>query len=188
MTLGTLGYTQTDTHDVTIKIPNVLRVRITDTGTNSEAASPAVMFDYQASGNIDAYITAVTNSTPLAPTTVTTFGDLKVFANRGTWTLSVSASAFTFSNNLSLPTPIPTGTGLALSDIKVTPTGTQDATVTSRNANWTLSTTSADIVKGNKTKGWASVGIQGSDYALTVDGDEDPGQYVTTVTYTIAAP
>lgn len=38
------------------------------------------------------------------------------------------------------------------------------------------------------TSGWKSLGFNGLDYRVKVDGDEDPGEYATTVTYTIVEP
>lgn len=189
LSVAGLGFAQTDTHDVTVRIPSVLQVRITDSTGNNAGANPAVMFDYQAAANINTYLNTVNaGGGDLAPTAVTDFTNVKVFSNRvGTWSLGVSAAALTFTNNLAL-TPAPTGVGVALADIKVTPSGAQDSSVATRSTSYTLSATSATVATGSRTTGWAAVGIGGSDYDLTVNGDEDPGQFVTTVTYTISMP
>lgn len=189
LSVAGLGFAQTETHDVTVRIPSVLQVRITSGTGNNEGANPAIMFDYQAAANVNTYLNTVNaGGGDLIPTAVTDFSNVKVFSNRvGTWNLRVSAAALTFTNNLAL-TPAPTGAGVGLADIKVLPSGTQDSSVATRSANYTLSATPAVVASGSRTTGWASVGIGGSDYRLTVNGDEDPGQFVTTVTYTISMP
>jgi hypothetical protein len=184
------GFAQSDTHDVTVRIPSVLQVRITNGTSTAASAAPAVTFDYQTNAaDVTTYLNTVNaGGGDLPPTLVTDFGNVLVFSNRvGTWNLGVSALNLTYSNNLGL-TPAPTGVGVALADLKVTPAGTQDASVATRSPSYTLSNTSAVVATGTRTTGWASVGIRGQDYALTVNGNEDPGQYVTTVTYTITMP
>ncbi len=189
LSVAGLGFAQTDTHDVTVRIPSVLQVRITDSTGNNPGANPAIEFDYQAAANLPTYLNTVNlGGGDLAPTAVTDFTNIKVFSNRvGTWNLRVSAAALTFTNNLGL-TPAPTGVGVALADLKVTPSGTMDASVTSRSTSYTLATAPAIVASGGRTTGWAAVGIGGNDYDLVVNGDEDPGQYVTTVTYTVSMP
>jgi hypothetical protein len=189
LSVAGLGFAQTDTHDVTVRIPSVLQVRITAGTSNNAAAAPAVTFDYQDAAHINTYLNTVNaGGGDLAPTAVADFDNIKVFSNRvGTWNLRVSAAAFTFTNNLGL-TPAPAGVGVALADIKVTPSGTMDTSVTSRSTTYSLATAPAVVASGGRTTGWAAVGIGGNDYDLTVNGDEDPGQFVTTVTYTISMP
>jgi hypothetical protein len=185
-----LGFAQTDSHNVTVRIPSVLQVRITDGASNAASAAPAVEFDFQDSANTGIYFDAVAAGGDLvAPTDVVDFGDIKVFSNRnGTWNLSVVASALNYTNNLGLnPVPVP-GITLSLTDIMVEPSSPEDSSVTDRAEDFSLSTSSQVVAQGTRTTGWASVGISGEDYALNVDGDEDPGQYVTTVTYTITMP
>jgi hypothetical protein len=183
------GFAQTDSHDVTVRIPSVLQVRITDGTSTAASAAPAITFDYQDPTYLNTYLNTVNGGGgDLPPTNVAQFGNILVFSNRvGTWNLRVSAAALTYSNNLGL-TPAPTGVGVALADLKVTPSGTMDSSVASRSASYTLATAPAIVASGSRTTGWASVGISGNDYDLVVNGDEDPGQYVTTVTYTISMP
>jgi hypothetical protein len=189
LSVAGLGFAQTDTHDVTVRIPSVLQVRITNGTSTAASAAPAIEFDYQAAANINTYLGTVNaGGGDLPPTLVTDFGNVLVFSNRvGTWNLRVSAAALTFTNNLAL-TPAPTGVGVALADLKVTPSGTMDSSVASRSASYTLAVAPAIVASGGRTTGWASTGISGNDYDLVVNGDEDPGQYVTTVTYTISMP
>ncbi len=190
LSVAGLGFAQTDTHDVTVRIPSVLQVRITNGISTAASATPAIEFDFQTlPANVNAYLNTVNlGGGDLAPTAVTDFGNILVFSNRvGTWNLRVSAAALTFTNNLGL-TPAPTGVGVALADLKVTPSGTMDTSVASRSTTYTLATAPAIVASGGRTTGWASTGIGGNDYDLVVSGDEDPGQYVTTVTYTISMP
>ena len=184
--LGT-AFAQTDTHDVNIKIPNVLQLRITDGTGNNASANAAIEFDYQTNAaNVDTYLTTVNGGGgDLAPTTVTGFGDVIVFANRGTWNVSVSSTAMNFNDNLGLGASV-TGAGVALADIKVAPSGTAGTGVSAVSGNFDL--TSGQIANGAKTQGWSSLGFDGNDYVFSVNGDEDPGEYTTVVTYSIAAP
>lgn len=177
---------QTDSHDVTVRIPSVLQVRITDGTSTAASAAPAIMFDYQAAANINTYLNTVNvGGGNLAPTAVTDFGNILVFSNRsGTWNVNVSASALTFTNNLGVTGA--TGAGVALADMVVTPSGALGSGVSSRSANYNLA--GGLVASGTRTTGWSGLGISGNDYALVVNGDEDPGQYVTVVTYTIVAP
>lgn len=161
---------ETARHDVTINIPEVVEIRIIDdTGTDA-VANPFVAFDYDNAGD---YFAAV-EAGELVPTD-TNFDDIVVFVNRyNSWTVSVQAS------------PLLDGTGsaplgLSLGDITVTPSNTDLSP-------YSLSTTDTDIASGTKTSGFQSLGIAGSDYRVAVDGDEAPGDYTTTVTYTLTAP
>ena len=172
-------------HDVVVRIPNVLFLRITDGSGNDAATNPSVTFNFQA--NFQAYLDAVNSGvvTNLTPTDVNNFGDVIVFSNRGTWNVTVAATAIVFANNLTLDGV--TGTGVALTDITVAPpAATPHASIEARAASWNL--TGSQIANGVRTQGWRSLGFSGGDYRLAVNGDEDPGTYTTTVTYTIAAP
>jgi hypothetical protein len=54
---------------------------------------------------------------------------------------------------------------------------------------WTLSSNPQRITRGLLgTGGWRSLGFNGWDDSLTVDGDEDAGTYTTTVTYFLTFP
>ncbi len=185
--LASLGsaFAQSASHELEIRIPNVLMLRITDGSSNSAAVSPAVNFDFQAAANVDTYLDMVNGGGGnLLPTSVNNFGDVIVFSNRATWNVTVAASVVTFANNLGIAGI--TGNGVALSDISVTPSGTAGLNVSSVSASWDL--TGSTIANGVRTQGWRSLGFGGDDYRFSVNGDEDPGTYTTTVTYTIAAP
>ncbi len=178
-----IGQAAAASHDVEVRIPNVLFLRITDGNGNAAATDPSVTFDFQA--NLSAYLNLVnTGGGAIAPTAVSNFGGVVVFSNRGTWNVTVAATALVHTDNLTLGV---TGNGVALSDITVTPSGTPGLNVSEVADDWNL-TTATSIANGVRTQGWRSLGFSGGDYRLAVNGDEDPGTYTTTVTYTIAAP
>lgn len=186
VSLGT-AFAQTDSHDVVIKIPSILSVRIVDS-SGGLAGSPIVNFDFRTTtANRTKYIDAVNaGGADLAPTSTPDFSDLQVFSNYGTWSLYVKAtdplSAFT-----SLDTGITSGAGISLSDIVVTPSGTPGASDITVATSFPLDITTA-VATGKNTSGWKSVGISGNDYTLHVNGDENPGAYTSTVTYQFTAP
>lgn len=179
--VGSAAMAQTDQHDVTIRIPDLLSVRIVD-GSGNNPSSAAVVFDFQA--NATTYINTVNaGGGEMNPTGVTGFADVLVLSNHGSWKLNVSAAALGYSDNQSVGTG---GTaGIALSDIKVHPSGGLGTGVTSH-ADFDLSTATA-VAVGIKTTGWSGVGISGDDYRLAINGDENPGEYTTVVTYSITS-
>jgi hypothetical protein len=187
LSVAGLGFAQSDSHDVTVKIPSVLQLRITDGTSTADATGSSVTFDYQAAANINTYLNTVNlGGGNLNPTAVANFGNVVVFSNRSaTWSVGVAATALTFTNNLSVTGA--TGVGVALADVKVIPSGTKGSGVTTVAANWNLGTTTA-VATGSRTTGWSALGFGGNDYRLAVNGDEDPGTYATVVTYTITAP
>jgi len=171
-------------HDVEIRIPEVLALRITDGSGNTAATGPSVVFDFLAGAAFDDYLDALdAGSAWLAPTAVNNFGDVIVFANRGTWRVGVSATAFTFTDDVVLGE---TAAGIDLADIRVTPSGAPGLNVSNVAAFWDM--TGGEIADGVRTQGWRSLGFSGDDYLFFVDGDEAPGSYLTVVTYTITAP
>ena len=171
-------FTPSAAHDVAIQIPNVLFLRITD-GTDNEAVTGAVVnFDFASdAAAINEYLDFVaagggwvghTDSTPA-------FGDVIVFSNRDGWRVTVQATAFAPA-------------GFSLANVRVTPDGTNE-TSADMLSEWTLSTTAQDIAEdGGRTVGWESLGFSAGAYEIDLDGTEDPGDYTTTVTYTIAQP
>lgn len=181
------GFAQSDSHDVTVRIPSVLQLRITDGTSTADATNSSVTFDYQAAANINTYLNTVNAGGGLLnPTAVANFGNVVVFSNRSaTWSVGVAATALTFTNNLAVAGA--TGAGVALGDIRVVPSGTKGTGVTTVAANWNMATTTA-VATGGRTTGWSALGFGGTDYRLNVNGDEDPGTYTTVVTYTITAP
>jgi hypothetical protein len=188
--LVAVGFAQTsDNHQVQVRIPNYIGLKIVDSAGNINVyPNASVTFDYVANAN--AYMTAVLGTQTLPPTQVTKFADVQVAVRGGaSWSIRVKATPFVF-----------TGTGPAsgfnLADIQVRrgavsgliadPSllrgGTQLTT-------WSLSTTSQTIFQTNgATIGWDSLGFNGQDYVIKVQGDEQPGQYVTVVTYELTFP
>jgi len=179
------AFAQSASHDVTIKIPDVVYLEIVNAA--GTVGTPAVTFDF------------VTNSTPyinmvnggggaLSPTGVTDFEDVIVFSNRASWSVSVSTSAIGFTDDVVAGL---TGNGLGLGDIKVNPnttSGRPTTGVTSVDTSWDLATPANPIATGTATLGASSLGFSGHDYTVDVQGDEDPGTYQTTVTYTLTSP
>ncbi len=172
-------------HDVEVKIPDLLMLRITDGSSNAAATNPAVNFDFVS--DWATYMNAIDagGSAPLAPTSTTNFGDIIVLSSRALWRVDVVSTLFVFTADVVAGQA---AAGLDLDDVTVVPSGTKGTNVTTVAASFNLSTTSSPIANGQRTQGWRSLGISGSDYSLTVDGDEAPGTYVATVTYSIAAP
>jgi len=175
----------TASHGVDVRIPAVLSVRITTGSGNAAASNPAVMFDFTSGQGFTDYLAALDSGFGwLAPTLVSNFGDVVVFANRGTWNVAVSATGIAFVADV-VAGELPAGVNLA--DIVVTPSGAIDGTfVANRSADWTLA--GGPVADGIATQGWRSLGFSGNDYAFYADGDEAPGSYTTVVTYTITAP
>lgn len=172
----------TATHDLFVKIPGILGVRLVDAGGNSALSQSAAAVDFDYSANKADYMAAVqgTNADPgyLAATNASgTFDHIIVFSNGGGWVLKVKANELT--DGVSAPA------GLAIADVKVTPHGSTDAVVTSLASPFNLSTTEQEVASGGKTTGWHEVGIGGDDYKLFVNGDEQPGTWQSVVTYTI---
>lgn len=193
---------QTAVHELSVMVPDVLGIRLVGPG----AGPRGVIFDY--GSDAQAYLTAVDEGSDLLPTVVQRFENVQVRAVRnGRWSLHVVATPFTYVG--------PTGAqGLLLSEVRVhrgVRSGlVQDAIVGhepgggtggsrgggSGNAGsfgyltaWSLSSDAQEIAwRSGSTGGWRSLGFSGSDYALTVDGDEASGTYTTTVTYFLTFP
>lgn len=177
------AFAQASSHDVEIRIPNVLQLRIVNGAGVAAASGPSVTFDFQ--GDADAYLDTVNGGGgELAPTSWNQFDNVVVFSNRATWSVTVSATAIVFDNNYGLAGMTPNGVSLA--DIIVRPSGTTETNVSSRASSWDM--TGGTIASGVRTQGWRRLGFGGGDYRFAVNGDENPGTYTTTVTYTIAAP
>jgi hypothetical protein len=189
-TLATLGLVLTlgvgfanapsASHDVNIRIPNVLFLRITDGISNARLDGTTVNFDFNADdAAINTYLDHVTavddgadpwiGSTDNDPA----FGDVIVFSNRAAdWRVTVQA----------------TDTAFGLANIRVTPGGTNTSGATAVGP-WTLSTAATNIfTNGSRTQGWQSLGFSAADYEIRLDGTELPGDYFTAVTYTILQP
>ncbi len=170
-------------HGVDIRIPNVLFLRITDGESNARVTDAVVRFNFTAdAATTNAYLDHVTAVTSEADAwigstdTTPAFGDVVVFSNRNeSWVVTVQATAFAT-------------TGFDLSSVRVTPSGANESGAT-RVGSWTLSTAAQNVATGGaQTLGWKPLGISANDYEVRLDGSELPGDYETTVTYTIAQP
>lgn len=183
--------TDSAAHDLEIKIPQVVQIRITDGVSTAAVANPIVSFDYSA--DQAGYMAAVEGTGSLAPTDTATFGDLIVMSNKGGWSVSVQSAALQFTDDGVTFVPATNAThGLELADVTVNLTGGWDASAGAYNGmSFPLSVTPYtinDSATTLKTSGWASLAIDGAKYALAVEGDEEPGTYSSVVTYTLTAP
>ena len=174
-------------HGVAISIPSYIGIRIVGSGSGERA----VVFDFES--DPAPYLSALLGGgAALAPTNVNRFDDvhLNITAN-GRWNVWVYATP--------LSTPAgPASHGLTLADIRVVAGAVSnlqpDAVVgpggsSSFAGTWALSTNPEEIARGiGSTSGWRSLGFNGYDYVLDVDGGEAPGSYTTVVTYATALP
>ena len=162
--------------------------------SSQSAQAPAVTFDYGA--DIGGYEAAVSGPGFVEASSVTDFSDVQVFVRKqagdfNPWVLQVQATPLRRNGSL-----VEAGNGLALNDISVERglnSGlTQDATPPGFGfvqTRWSLTNLSQFIGFGvYGTDGWRSLGFNGLDYRVAVDGNEDPGEYKTTVTYTLVEP
>jgi len=176
------------THRLEVNIPNLVMIRIVDgSGSNAASVDPTVVFDLT-TGTAYEELLAMNEAATFVPTSITDFNDVVVFSNRATWSVSVAASEFNRSTG---PDTTTSGeTPLSISAVSVErpsvvsfPTG-----VSSIASTWTLGTASQSIANGVQTRGFRSLGFGGADYRLTLTGEEAPGGYQSTVTYSITAP
>ncbi len=178
---------QSATHDVTVRIPNYIGLKIVGESGNI-ARGASVVFDYES--DPDAYVAAIEGDGRLAPTAVADFADVQVAVRGGAWRVWVGALQLTYGGDH-------VGNGLQLSDIRVergAVSGLTPEAITFRPGGsilpgWNLSNSWQRIVIDNQsTGGWRSLGFSGLDYVLTVRGDEDPGRYTTVVYYLLTNP
>lgn len=176
---------QTASHPLSVAIPAYVGIRIVGA---SVQPTRSVVFDYANDGT--AYLAAVDAGDPLPPTDVTRFDDVQVnVAGNGRWSVYVEATPFTYVGP-------GVGDGLTLDDVTVTPGSVSGLTQTAffrpasrYETSWTLSATPFRIGRSVLgTGGWRSLGFNGWDYTVAVDGDEDAGAYTATVTYFLTFP
>ena len=164
-------------HSVTIQIPDVLFLRITNGTDNAAVTGAIVNFDF--ASNPDAiieYLDHVAEGGGWIESTDddAAFDDVIVFSNRAGWRVTVQATAFATA-------------GFSLANVRVTPDGTNETSATVLE-DWTLAATQNIATGGLRTEGWESLGFSADAYEINLDGTELPGDYTTTVTYTIAQP
>ncbi|MCA1791577.1 MAG: hypothetical protein LC667_17525 [Thioalkalivibrio sp.] len=185
-----MALAQTARHDVAVAIPETIGIRMVGAGGGARA----VKFDYAT--DVGSYRSAANGGVALGPTSVSSFDDIEVRVNgNGRWSVNVEATPLVYSGT-------GTGGGLELSDLRVdrgSVSGlSQEAITVGRillwiygryDTSWTLSTTPRQIATTwFGTNGWESLGFNGWDYTLAVNGDEEAGTYLTTVTYFLTSP
>ncbi len=175
-------------HEVNLSIPSYLGIRIVN-NANIPRGSPAVNFDY--TSDVSAYTDAYEGPGFIGASNVTDFADVQVSVRTGfgfpLWYVEVQASPLTYRGQQG-------GAGLALEDIEVVRgvrSGLNPQAVVWGDVRdtWTLSTTPQWVAYSLLgTYGWQTLGFNGLDYRVKVNGDEEPGEYSTTVSYTIFYP
>ncbi len=179
---------QSAEHDVKVGIPSFFGIRIVN-DANVPRGSPAVNFDY--ASDVAAYTEAYEGSGYIGASNVTDFADVQVSVRTGfglpLWYVEVTASPLEYRGAAQ-------GAGFALEDIQVVRGAVsglnQSAVAWGRiSGAWALSTDPQEVALSIfGTRGWQTLGFSGQDYRVKVDGDEDPGEYSTTVTYAIFYP
>jgi len=178
---------QSADHRMVTRIPNYIGLKILDDVGNIAARS-AVIFDYES--DPDAYVAAIEGDGRLAPTGVVDFADVQVAVRGGRWRVFVGALAIAYAGDHA-------GAGLGLGDIRVergsvsglTPDAVAHRAGGTMTATWNLTNSWQRIANDSgSTGGWRSLGFNGRDYVLSVQGDEDPGRYTTVVFYLLANP
>lgn len=173
-------------HQTTVRIPNYIGIKIVSASGNI-APNAGVAFDY--ASNPTDYLAALQNGgATLPPTAVSDFADIQVVARGGFWTVNTSTQVVSGFDAAS---------GITLSDIRVTrgsrsgltPTGIFQTIWGNVSQSWTLSSSSRRIAWGlGNSVTWQSLGFNGLDYSLTIQGNEAPGEHRAIVRYTLAAP
>ena len=136
------------------------------------------------------YTDAYEGSGFIGTSRVTDFADVQVSVRTGfgfpRWYVTVEATPLSYRGEQQ-------GAGLALGDIEVVRGSVsglrQQAAIGGVSNTWALSENPQTIAYSFfGTRGWQSLGFNGLDYRVAVDGDEEPGEYSTTVSYTIFYP
>ena len=172
-------------HPMAVIIPERIGIRIVGPGTGPRT----VEFDY--GSDVATYLAAAAAGTALLPTNVHRIDDVQVdVAHRGRWYVYVQATPFTYTGPAA-------GAALDLSAITVRRGVRSGLTQTAISgpggsasfaASWALSTAQQEIAtRTGSTGGWRSLGFNGWDYELSIDGSADPGSYRTVVTYTVSS-
>ena len=147
-------------HEVNVKIPDVLRIRLTQPNSNDAATNPdPVEFDFIANEAV------FDTGTVFGPTNSNfNWDDVKVFSNnQNGWEVFVTTDNGDFD----------------WGKIKVAADGAH-----AFNGGFDLDGGSI-AGHGSKTGGWESLGFGPQDFSIVFDGSEDAGTYSTMVTYTV---
>lgn len=156
-------------HEVSIEIPSMIEIQFVDSA-DAVVTNPTIEFDYQ--GDVAGYLSAVTGSGLLAPTSTGDFANIQVRSNYDTWNVTVTAVEKAGTTL--------TGSGLALADISV---DNGSGLAFAMGTNVAVTSGTRTLVAGDLV--FQDLDISSADYSLAVDGDEDPGLYEITVTYTV---
>lgn len=188
LVVALLSYGQaqlSDTHTTRILIPNYIGIKIVD-ATGNITNNASVIFDYAA--DPVTYRNATLGSQVLPPTQVVNFSDIQVAWRTGNWRVYVRATPLVFTGT-------GPGAGFNLADIRVrrglASGKTPGPTIANANVltQWSLTTNWQRIVnESGGTQGWESLGFNGRDYEIRVQGNESDGQYTTVVTYLLTYP
>lgn len=188
--LFSFGFAQTtDDHTVRVRIPNYIGLKIVDAAGNINVyPNASVIFDY--ANDPATYYAASIGSQTLPPTQVNNFVDVQVAVRGGSsWSIQVRGTNLVFTGT-------GTASGFLLSDIRVNRGAVSGLTPDPsllrgpiKLTNWSLKTSYQTIFRSNgATMGWDSLGFNGQDYIIQVQGNEQPGQYTTVVTYRLTFP
>lgn len=161
-TTGAVSAQSSQQHEVSVRLPNVLMIRIIDTANgNSPIESPSpVLFDF--SGQDAATFDP---SGTLDPTSTShNWNDIVVLANGGGWTVYVSTDNDDFEWD--------------------------KVSFTHNDGVFTLPVddTASLVTSGSRTNGWQSLGISPTSFSLVLDATEEAGDFTTTVTYSFTNP
>ena len=175
-------------HEVKLEIPSFLGIRIVN-DANVPRGSPAVTFDY--TSDAATYADAFEGAGFVRTSDVNDFADVQVSVRTGfgfpLWYVQVQAAPLRYRGDLQ-------GAGLDLGDIEVvrgSVSGLNQQAVAWGQVKdrWALSEAGEWVAYSLLgTYGWQTLGFNGLDYRVNVDGDEEPGEYSTTVTYAIFYP
>ena len=169
-------------HSTRVRIPNYIGLKIVDAAGNLGGGA-SVIFDYATDVNTYTNLVEAGGGT-LSPTNVLAFEDIQVATRGGNWQIYTRT---TFSSGFAA------SAGFTLNDVRVKRGSVSSLTPSSAlrrlSNSWPLSTNWRRIARGRgATQGWDSLGFNGYDYTITIQGDEDPGEYVATVMYLLFYP
>jgi len=184
---GSLAAAQRGDHTTRIRIPNYVGIKIVD-GAGNINRNASVEFNYEDDGtDLVTFMNVIeAGGGTLPPTEVIEFEDIQVATGgAGNWYI------YTRSRN---PIGFGAASGLRLNDVQVTPNSASSLLRSDRiqimRNTWNLNHNNWYIlaIGLGSTRGWDSLGFNGYDYAMTVQGDEQPGDYRVSVEYLLFTP
>ena len=183
---GSLAMAQRGDHTTRIRIPNYIGIKIIDAAGNIRS-NASVEFNYEDDGtDLLTYVNLIeAGGGTLPPTEVVEFEDIQVATRGGgEWRI--------YTRTLN-PVGFTNASGFRLNDVRVNPGSvsglTRGASIAAMLGGWNLRTNWRYIVRGQgATQGWDSLGFNGYDYTIQVQGDEEPGEHRATVEYLLFFP